>query len=577
MKLKTSFCNPTLLKKNISRYTVVWAIFAGMLFVNTTLPLLFFKPLFGLGTQMSAKEAYDAADVLFSGVGYAAGMLESMMFSVLCALFCFNYLHKARGAYMLHAFPLTRTGMYFTNLISGALFIMIPQTAVTLLNVLATAWIPGAPVLVLRCYAIWLLMDLFFYGLAVFCMVLTGKTIFGLFLYFVLNFIAPLLELVLRVILEPLLFGLTGFGTDDFLTLKLSPVIYSFVEFFDDMVSYGTVGASAWTYLLSIAGAGIVLILVSWLLYRIRKMENVGEVVAYRAARTVFKYAFTVCVSLCLGLILTAICGLNALENGNGFPLLICLLVSGFIGYFLAEMMLRRTGRVFNKKLFAGFGIFAAVVVGLFCIVQFDAFNVVHRVPSPETVSYVNITSTDFYAYGGGITIRFDTTEDITKVTEVHQTILDNHDSDEYAGSTGYTLTYKLKNGTTVRRYYSEIYGPYASEMEELFDRPEIEAQYYDFERMENSDGAELYNAPYWNDRNYLSAEEMQQVIDCLREDVEAGGIKFYSEIFRDGGGFVLRLSDKSYVCIPESASSAYKCLQTLIPDLTDEEVIYYD
>lgn len=571
MKLKTSFCNPPLLKKNIGRFAVIWGFFTFTLFMN--------YPLILLSTRSDYATSADWLQFirsLLTETGIIFGLFVNQFYAIICATACFGYLHKTRSAYMMHAFPLTRDGLFSTNLISGLLFGLVPYAFIGLLNLLITGSVHGAAPIVLSTLAFWVLEYLFFYGLAVLCMVLTGKTVFGLLCYFALNYVFVLLELVLRILAEPLLFGIADFDLDGLITEPLCPTV-KLIDLAVNESSFPPSGRFL-GYLGAVAGAGIVLMLLAWVLYRIRHMENAGEVIAYPKLRPIFRYFFTVCVSLGLGLILAAICDFDALSEGNGFGLLICLLIAGLIGYFAAEMMLRRTLRVFRKKAFAGFGIFAAVVIALFCTVQFDVFGIVHRVPEPETVKYAELSTDGALYVAGDIRVRFEDLDDIEKITEMHQSILEHHDSGTAGDWVNLTLTYRLKNGLSMKRTYCCEYGISDAEMTRLMNRPEIMDTYYDLEKLENATGADIMYTPYWSEHGYLNAQQMQKLAACLQEDLDAGCIDFYHAVFEGGeDSFILELSDKSTVQIPISATNAYALLQEYCPEIIDEEIYDQD
>lgn len=578
MKLKTSFCNPTLLKKNISRFAVVWGLFTFSLFMAFSLPLLNMDSFYGF----SARDRLAFIRDLILEDSVYSGLFATQIYAVICAVACFGYLHKTRSAYMLHAFPLTRDGLFSTNLISGILFGLVPMAFIAGLNLLITASVKGAAAYILSGLAIWVLEYVFYYGLAVLCMVLTGQTVFGILCYGVFNYIFILLELVLRILAQPLLFGLPDIGIEDLVTRPLSPTVNLVCLIAEDMVP--GYSKAVWGYLGIIAGAGIVLMLLAWFLYRIRHMENAGEVIAYPKLRPIFKYFFTVCVSLGLGLILTAICDPVSLSEGNGFGMLVCLLIAGLIGYFAAEMMLKRTLRVFNKKAFAGFGIFAAVLVALFCIVQFDAFGVIHRVPEADTVKYVELSNEPSNYYSAeDLKVRFDDPRDIKTVTDLHRAILDNHDRDFEEGDyVDFEVIYHLKSGIKVRRSYSGCYAPVGAEdqLEEMIDRPEILRTFYDMDKIGAAISADIVYTPYWSDYGVLNAQQMHRLADCLEADIASGSIQFYEELFYGAGDtFVLQLKGGSCVYIPASAESSYAYLKQIIPERTEDmpEEVYYE
>lgn len=573
MKSKTSFCNSALLKKNISRFAVIWGLYLGALVLGSTLVLLNLGNLFLSNGGPELKEVFHGFLSVYAIFG---GNYMNGLYGIICAVACFSYLHKTRSAYMMHAFPMSRGTLFNTNLISGLLFGLAPQLIVTVMN-LGVAAIDGTRLYadVLMTFGVQALEFLFFYGLGVFCMVMTGKSIFGILSYAVLNYIVVLLELVLRVILTPLMFGVKTL--EHIVTLPLSPSIWLTKAGVDNLerIDNHFARPECWRYLAVIAAVGIVLMLVSRLLYDKRHMENAGEVVAFRWARPIFKYFFTVCVSLFLGLLITTIAATRELADGASAGMIICLLVAGFIGYFAAEMMLNRTVKVFKGKAFLGFAIYAAILLALLLTVKFDVFGIVRRVPEPETVSKVEIKP--YYRDEG--TVTFTDPDDIETLTKMHQKLLDTQKlpeinsygyqiPEEYGEWVSVEVTYHLNNGTSFSREYRDVYSGLASEdFSALMDgKPELLESYYDSAKFSMSTNIWISNYPEsFDSYRHMTDSEMKHLRECLQQDIDAGTILLYEDILQCSYEtcFEIRVGD-CYIIVPESAKNAYGYLKLL-------------
>lgn len=561
MKSGTSYFNSTLLKKNFSRFAVIWGLYAGCLFLFGTLPLLNIR---GIGSEVFATEALTQLPVLFG-----SGLHQT--YAIICAVACFGYLHNTRSTYMLHALPMTRETMFTTNLVSGWLFAILPQVLITLLNLGAVA-IAGSGVYgaVLQNFAVWAMEYTCFYGLAVFCMVMTGKTVFCILGYYTLNYIFVLLELVIRVILSPMLFGIDTF--ERIISLPLCPAVNLIVE---DVKSLGNemlgIPAPIWYYLGFMAVVGIVFMVVSFFLYRKRHMENAGEVIAFSCARPIFKYFFTVCVTLILGLIITVITAESSIDNGLTVGMIISLLIAGAIGFFAAEMMLNRTLRVFKKKAFVQFGIYAAILLAALLLIRFDVFGVSRRVPAPDTVSAVRV---EFITENLG---EFTVTDpdDIETVTQMHTKLLETHKLPEqryhsgiYGELVNVRITYRMKDGSTLTRRYDGVYsGTSSTEFAALLDgKKELLKSYYDVPEANPTSVVFLQSYPNsYNGYEPLSYFEFNHLMEYLQKDIDAGTIHLYEDIAQFGWGdsFLIRIGDR-YIAIPQSAENACAYLMGL-------------
>lgn len=561
MKSGTSYFNSTLLKKNFSRFAVIWGLYAGCLFLFGTLPLLNIR---GIGSEVFATEALTQLPVLFG-----SGLHQ--VYAIICAVACFGYLHNTRSTYMLHALPMTRETMFTTNLVSGWLFAILPQAFITLLNLGAVA-IAGSGVYgaVLQNFAIWAMEYTCFYGLAVFCMVMTGKTVFCILGYYTLSYVFVLLELVIRTILSPMLFGVDTF--ERIISIPLCPVVNLIVE---DAKSLGNempgILASLWYYLGFIALVGVVLMAASFLLYRKRHMENAGEVIAFRWARPIFKYFFTVCVTLILGLIITLITAESSIDNGLTVAMIISLLIAGFIGFFAAEMMLNRSLHVFKKKAFAQFGIYAAILLAALLLIRFDVLGISRRVPAPDTVSAVRVELITEEL--GGFTIT--DPDDIETVTQMHTKLIETHklpeprqSGREYGEQVNVKITYQLKDGSTLTRRYQGAYsGTSSTEFAALLDgKPELLESYYDVPAPNPTTVIFLQSYPNtYNGYGSMSYSEFNRMMEYLQKDIDAGNIRLYEDIAQFGWGdsFLIRIGGR-YIAIPQSAENACAYLMGL-------------
>ena len=188
MKSKTSFFNATAFKKNILRFSPIWALY--LLFM-----LLVF---FGTGGQDTA---YIARDVIRTMPQMA---WVNLLYAGLCATFLFGDLFNHRLCNALHAFPIRREGWLLTGVAAGVLFSVVPNLVMSLLACV-----------VMWDYAyvafIWLavstLQFLFFFGTAVLSSVCAGNRLGMIAVYGIIHFITVLVFGLMEMIYVPLLYG----------------------------------------------------------------------------------------------------------------------------------------------------------------------------------------------------------------------------------------------------------------------------------------------------------------------------------------------------------------------------------
>ena len=136
MRSVTSCFNSTLYRKNLSRFWPIWALYSVI--------WLFALPL-NLLTTIQRGQNWALEDLTHSldyfsrvSVGYSLnlGTVLAVIFGLLAAMAVFSYLDASRSACMMHALPLRREALFFTNYLSGLSFLLLPNAA----SALASPW-----------------------------------------------------------------------------------------------------------------------------------------------------------------------------------------------------------------------------------------------------------------------------------------------------------------------------------------------------------------------------------------------------------------------------------------------------
>ncbi len=516
MKSKMSFFNPGILRKNCTRFAPIWGIYLGCMFILYPLIMLNTHNIFGDNV-----ESRYVVNYLYMVTAYVSLFIH-LVYGALVAAACFGYLHKARSGYMYHAFPVTRNSLFLTNLVTGLLFALVPQLLITGLTFLVSVFSStNFAAVLLQVQLMWILQFVFFYGLAVLFMHLSGNTIMALLMYFVSNFLVVGLEALCRLMVQPFIYGYTFSGL---LLDWFSPVYYLlFRSGSVDTEMSRRFAFPCWGYLWAIAGVGVLAMVIGWLLYRRRHMESVGEIISFKPAKPLFKYLTTFAITLCLGLLLAAIC--DSLDNLPG--LLMFLIIGSFVGYFAAEMLLKRTLRVFQAKAFRGFAIYVLVLIAGISCFRWDVFGIVSYIPPVEDVSYVDITA---YGYDDA---RITNPKYIQQLEEIHQDCVENRYAD--VSYFDVTFSYRLSSGKVVRRTYL-LNQSQVDAYDALLSTTEIVQAYYDRQNITAYAEGYIYDfQPMLEDpyANYnwleLNAAQLQQIKECLQKDITAGNVSLAS------------------------------------------------
>jgi len=503
MKLKTSFFDKTVFRKDIRRYAPLW----GLYFI---------------GGMMVMLTVTDSVFVRYSAdyVGQTIGLLSvaNLIYACLVAQLLFGDLFNARLCNALHAMPLRREGWFFTHLAAGVCYSLVPNAVGIFLLMfrMGEFWYVGL---------LWLLgmtlHYLFFFGLAVFSMFCTGKRFAAVAVYGILNFASMIALWFCDTIYAPLMYGVE-ISYEPFNLLCPVVQIWTAGDYVlwqrTDGYQQVFVGLSgAWSYLAAVAAVGIVLLAVSLVMYRRRKLESAGDFIAVKPLGPVFAVVFTLCAGAVFAMF-------GQLAGGDYAPYLI---LGMLVGWFVAQMLLQRTVKVFRPKAFAKAGVLIGLMFLSVLLVQVDAFNIVGWVPKAEEVKSVTLTNykKDVYAYdyfGNRVTLKLTEQEDIEKILRAHEDILSRKEQKVEKGHR-VVLTYELKNGRTVQRnYWAPADGENFDIIHDFYNSPEIVFNYTDW-----TEFVEYVQTIYLHSdaipSHTIRDNMLREVLEALKADCEAG------------------------------------------------------
>ena len=519
MTSKTSCFNSGLMRRSLLKGAPLWGLW--LLFWLLLLPVY-------LLTRQDLVP-FELTRYLFDCL-VVAGTFGVFFYGLAVAWFQFAWLYRTRSAYHYASLPIRRETQFVSRFLAGLLFHLGPALVVTLLTMAAGA-AKGENVVLpaLIFLACSTLMFLFYYGLAVFCAHLTGHVAAMPVLYLIANFLAPVLEYVLLLVADALIFGLSA--NQHLWPLWLSPLYYCLNRnvFSMEWLNRGgvTIGYvfTGWKPVLLFGAAGLVLAILAFLLFRRRRMESAGDVIAVSWLKPVFRYGVTLCCGLTLGMIIATLI-LNSSQIHFG-TLLVCILFASVVGFLAAEMLLEKTIRVFQKKNFLRLGgaLVAMTLVLLAC--RYDVFGFTRYVPKADGVVSVSLD--------GGKAVANSTV--IEKTIALHQEIVANrHEVEENRGSfRAYRITYYLKDGGRVERYYRLPVGDYSDpdpsslgyRMEVLENDPTVLLENYFFTSDQirlDSVSVEYYSREFNTyDQISLTAAQEETLVAAMRKDVSLG------------------------------------------------------
>ena len=570
MQSKTSFSkyfNATLLRRNLTRFWPLWgmASFAGSLFPLALLVQFLRDEDFYLWNR-----PLDFTEMYYYVAAYAVPVV-SLLYAILCAMLVWSYLYNSRSVGLLHTLPIRREGLFFTNFLSGMAMMLIPYVIVGALCVLVSVVggcfdAKGLGVTILAVLG----LSFFYFATATAAAFITGN-IFALpAVYFLLHFLAVMLDWLVCTFSQGFIFGLSGGYSG--VVEWLSPTVYLENHLrvsgtYEEVFQRGELtGTGYYTDVLTAvelqnlwligvyALAGAALLAIAWLLYRRRRSESAGDVVAVGWMKPVFRCGVTGLAALLGGLLLYELFW-RSFQEGRYYevlPLLVCMLVAGAIGYYGASMLLAKSLRVFRGS-WRGLLLTAAGCALVCAVLHFDVLGVADRVPEVSRVEKMALYTADnnytFYPD--------EDTELMERVRAVHQAITADRDyivgvtgqedwwSQPIIGDASFHVTYYLSSGLKVdRTYYLPISqqrlaqeGTYDNLLDSLVNSDEMKDRriHLNDARFAPSGGSVYVER---QKMGYdLSSRECAGLQEAVAKDAAAGAWGQYSWLESDWGG----------------------------------------
>ena len=471
MKSKTSFYSSTLFWNTIKRF---WPIFAAYLAIwIMALPLALNSSL-KWGAIYNSQDVNLIAEELVLRSGATVAPIMAAVFGIFFAMAAFSYLYSSRSVSMICSLPVKREGVFLSVFTTGLAGMILSNILVFIISIIVESSYKIAGMNALwQWLAMACLNCLFFYGFAVFCASLTGHILILPCVYGILNFVVVVVEYFVRQTISGITYGMSANSAPTL--VYLSP-FYNLVftnHLGEDYVLstdgiYTTLGYyyENWISLIIYGAVGIVFALFALLLIKNRRMETAGDVVAVKPLKPIFKYCMSFGCALVLGVVINSIIFSNSLYSGYGSTdvliLILCMLAGAFIGYFAAEMLMRKTLRVFQRPNWVGYALTCIVVIALIMSCEFDLFGFEKNVPDASEVETVSL-------YGAFEAVNLSEVENIQSSIDLHKSIINNkkeyekhtagnsNDPDLRYGEYPITLrlSYTLKNGKTIDRVYN--------------------------------------------------------------------------------------------------------------------------
>jgi len=543
MPSKKSFFNSALFRKNLLRY---WPMWGGLSLAGALIPLYLLLELWSVNRKFSV---VDFRGILYEAVTTFAPAFTAV-YAILCAMAVWNYLNQARAVGMMHTLPIDRTCLFVTNTLSGLTMIAIPYMVVGGLICLIALFLGALdPAAVLVTILSVIFLAFIFFGLATLCAMLTGHNAVLPVLYLLFNFIAPMLESVLTYLAEEFLFGFNiGYGGVLNFLSPATQLYYSFTVHYTDGMPEIQGGS---ILILALYGlAGVILLVLSWLLYRRRKSESAGDVVAFKWLRPVFRYGIALASAVLLGTVLYQMTWgvLTWSHYIDKVPMVISMMIAGVVGYYVASMLLEKTLRVFRGSAKGVIGLCIGIAV-LSGIVSLDPLGIESYVPEVGDIEWVLL---DAHSEG----LQFDEAEYkpvIEEITEIHRAILNDEayirgfrnrinpaaiSEEDVSSYINLYLSYHLRDQSVVKRTYRlpitklRMQNPdtYDGMIRELYSTPLV--QLASVQIPDNASLQGVYAIVEGTESELPQGKEAEEVYAAVIQDAKEGNMPFHKYPF---------------------------------------------
>lgn len=459
MKSKISFFNAGLFRSTLRRFWPLWTIhFAGW---------LLFLPVLTLMNNLGPNKSTNFIFAICESAVFASSVVAFIM-AILAAMAVFSFMYSSRSTGLIASLPVRREAIFGSAWLGGVFAVLASNLVIALLTFLFSLDATINTALAFKAAFTWLgvysMQFILFYGIASLTAVMTGSIAVLPILYIIFNFLVVGMEAIIRLDFSCLIWGMSN-GSFDCVLDFLSPLFYMVGSFVPD-VEYNTpyvadtlgslldrecvaVTYSHWLPTVIYCLVGLIFSAAALMVFRKRRMESAGDVVAVRCMHPVFKYGVTVCSALCGGLLLyTVLFALFESRSASVFIMILSMIIFAFIGYFGAKMLLEKSFHVFRGS-WVGFIVVCCLCAVFTLCCDLDVCGIGAYVPKEGSIKSITV-----YQRGP--------VEDpaiIENYRQLHEKIVSYKDEYEhivYSDDTeSIMFEYELKNGRTVSREYT--------------------------------------------------------------------------------------------------------------------------
>ena len=457
MTFKISFFKKALILSDFKRYWWVSALYT--LVLMATIPFSHIMKTI----EMDSRNTLWIQETIDRTLNLSQDNFQAILICivpVLLATLIFRYLQVDKSSVMMHSLPIKRSSHYVSHCFSGLVLLLIPAVLNCLILILLNYLTVLESFYTLPKIFIWLGLNIFFnvlfYSIAVLVGMFTGSSVAQIVFTYIVQILPVGIYVLVQFSLAQLLYGFAD-ATNSLFIEDNHPLFWLLNG--TSLRDLHTVG-----YFMTYIIAAVMFLVLGWFVYKYRKLETAGDIIAFPVLYPVFKYGLTFCLMLVGG---AYFCGFS---RQTFLLLMIGYILGSVLGYFVAEILIHKSFKVLH--FYKGYLCYSAVILILFGGISLDVFGFVNRVPNPEEVNKVyfgySFAEWTYFEkeknpeylesrYGKGYFANnqpplLESKENIDKITELQRHLIKERNKEE--GQSRYII-YTLKNGGYIIRQYS--------------------------------------------------------------------------------------------------------------------------
>lgn len=410
-----------------------------------------------------------------------AAMIIAFIFAAVISVMLFHYLHQKRSVDLFHSLPIARVPMLLGRYCAGLSALFVPVVVnFAVVSIVGFSYGLGAEYsfTFVAIKMLWfLLMLTATMTFSVFMAICTG-TVFDMMISILgVNAAYPLLIFAGAEFTCSLLPGFSiDFSNSSILLTAFSPFVAAVLPLAASRsgldavpTDFVTGGFLLWWILFT-----LVLLAASVLLYQRRKSESAESSFAFPIPKIVIRFLITAVAGIGFGLVLM----LSASQPANFF---IGLITGSLAAHIVVEAVYSR-GFKQIKKSFSWYAIFALAFLIFYGVLATGCFGYDTRLPSADEVQSISIDEipNEYYEYSSCTVIysvddghllakimpEIKAKENINKILSLHKSLIEANRNSSFPYSirmktdNDITVTYHLKDGSTIKRSYFKSESP---------------------------------------------------------------------------------------------------------------------